>query len=86
VRNTNAIVALVLGILSLFGFGCLTGIPAWIVGNNAIREIDSRGGDPSDRTLAVVGKVIGMVTTLVTAGALLLVIAFPVVLTMFARG
>jgi hypothetical protein len=74
VRKTNATVVLVLGIVSLFGPGCLAGIPAWIIGNTTIREIDTLGGDPSDRNLAVIGKTIGMVTTILSLGGLLLVV------------
>ncbi len=71
-RRPNAVVALVLGILSFVGFGCLTGIPAWIIGNTTVREIDTLGGDPTERSMAVAGKVLGMVATLLFAAGVLI--------------
>jgi hypothetical protein len=61
--STNAIVALVLGILSFFGFGFLTGIPAWIMGRNELRAIDSGSSPSAGRTLATIGMWLGIVAT-----------------------
>ncbi len=50
--SSNATLILVLGILSLVCCGLL-GPVAWIMGNNALREIDAGIGNPSDRGLVV---------------------------------
>lgn len=65
-KSANGVVILVLGILSLVGFGCLTGLPAWIMGNSALKEIDSGQADPSERGLVQAGRIIGMIMTILT--------------------
>jgi hypothetical protein len=64
-KSANGVLILVLGVLSFVGFGCLTGIPAWIMGRNAMKEIDSGMADPSERTLVQVGMILGMVATII---------------------
>lgn len=76
--NTNAVLALVLGILSFMGGSILTGIPAWILGKGALRDIDSGLASPADRTIATVGMVLGIVVVVLS------VLAFCVVLMFFA--
>lgn len=63
-KSANGVLILVLGILGLIGFGCLTGLPAWIMGNSALKEIDSGMADPSERGLVVAGKILGIISTL----------------------
>ncbi len=65
-KSANGVVILVLGILSFVGFGCLTGIPAWIMGNIALKEIESGQADPSERQLVQVGRILGMIMTILT--------------------
>ncbi|CAN5420333.1 hypothetical protein BH11ARM1_BH11ARM1_16640 [soil metagenome] len=65
-RQTNAILILVLGVLSIVSLGFVTGVPAWIMGNNALRDIDSGLADPKDRQLVVAGRVTGMVGTAIS--------------------
>jgi|TARA_B100000959_G_scaffold282005_1_gene347449 hypothetical protein len=55
---------LVLGILSLVGCGFFTGIPAWIMGNNDLKEIDQGTMDPSGRGSTNGGKICGMISTI----------------------
>jgi hypothetical protein len=53
---------LVLGILSLVFCGIL-GIPAWVMGNRALREIDASGGALGGRSQVQAGRVCGIVAT-----------------------
>lgn len=64
-RSANGAVVLVLGILSWVGLGCLTGIPAWIIGNQSLKAIDSGMADPSERGLVQAGRILGMVNCIV---------------------
>lgn len=73
-KSANGVVILVLGILSLVGFGCLTGLPAWIMGNSAMKEIDSGRADPSERGLVQAGRIIGMIMTILTILVVLFII------------
>lgn len=60
--SSNATLILVLGILSLVCCGLL-GPVAWIMGNNALRDIDAGIGNPSDRGMVVAGRVLGIIAT-----------------------
>jgi hypothetical protein len=60
--SSNATLILVLGILSLVCCGLL-GPVAWIMGNNALRDIDAGIGNPSDRGLVVAGRILGIIAT-----------------------
>lgn len=53
---------LVLGILSLVLCGVL-GIPAWVMGNRALREIDASGGALGGRSQVQAGRLCGIVAT-----------------------
>ena len=70
---------LVLGILSLIICGLL-GIPAWIMGNNDLKEMDAGTLDPSGRSATNAGRICGMIATI------LLIIAAVVVIVLFALG
>lgn len=70
-RSANGAVILVLGILAIISLGCLTGIPAWIMGNNSLREIEAGMADPSERGLVQAGRVLGIIATLLMAAGLL---------------
>jgi len=73
---SGATTALVLGILSLlfFGFGLLTGIPAMITARRAAREIDQSQGRLGGRGMATAGFVTGLIGTIWSALAVVLVI------------
>jgi hypothetical protein len=66
---------LVLGILGIVACGILTGIPAWIMGNNDIKAMDAGEMDPSGRGLTQAGKITGMVSC---ALALIMLVIFVV--------
>lgn len=64
----RAVVVLVLGILSICCVGApVTGIIAWILGNNDLKEMDSGRMDPEGRGQTQTGKVLGMVSTILFA-------------------
>lgn len=63
-KSANGVLILILGVLSLVGFGCVTGIPAWIMGNIALKEIDSGMADPNERGLVQAGRILGMIATI----------------------
>lgn len=65
-KQANGVLILILGILGFVGFGCLTGLPAWIMGRNSMKDIESGVADPSERTLVQVGMILGMITTILT--------------------
>ncbi len=60
--NTQAVVAFVLGIFSVFGLWVL-GPVAIVVANRALRKVESGEIPPSSRGLAVVGRVLGIIGT-----------------------
>lgn len=70
----NATTALVLGILGLVFCGPFTAIPAWIVGRNAVREIDASQGRLGGRGTAQAGYVLGIIGTVLAAVSLVIVI------------
>ncbi len=57
---------LVLGILGLLFCGIFTGIPAWIMGNNDLKEIRAGRMDPEGESLTNVGRILGMVTCILS--------------------
>jgi hypothetical protein len=70
----KATTSLVLGIVSLVACGLLLGIPAMIVGRQAKREIRESGGRLSGDGLATAGIVTGLIGTLWSILALVLVV------------
>lgn len=65
-KQGNGVLVLVLGILSVVGFGCLTGLPAWLLGNNALEQIRMGRADPSEEGMIQAGRVLGIITTVLT--------------------
>ena len=59
-QHPKSVAVLVLGILSLIGFSVL-GPFAWVMGNNAIREIDASPGHYTDRGTVNAGRIMGIV-------------------------
>ena len=71
---------LVLGILSLIVCGLL-GIPAWVMGNKDLKEIDAGRMNPAGRSNTNTGRICGMITTILTGvclGGYLLIILIAV--------
>ena len=46
--------------------GILTGIPAWIMGNADLKEIRAGRMDPEGESQTNIGRVLGMVTCIIT--------------------
>lgn len=75
--SPNATLILVLGILSIICIPLL-GPVAWIMGNNALKELDQGFGDPNARGLVVAGRILGII------GTVLLVLSCVYAVLMFA--
>ncbi|MFI5384672.1 MAG: hypothetical protein ACHQ50_00990 [Fimbriimonadales bacterium] len=84
-QPVNGALVLTLGILSLAGFNILTGIPAWVLGNIALDQIDAGYGNPNERNLVVVGRFLGMLVSGIFIGAAIITIVSVVVLRIFAK-
>ncbi|NNH75495.1 DUF4190 domain-containing protein [Nocardia uniformis] len=63
VDHPQAVLILVLGILSLV-FCQLAGPVAWVMGRNALREIDSSGGAMGGRGMVMAGYVCGIIASI----------------------
>ena len=63
---------LVLGILSLVGCGIFTGIPAWIMGNGDLKQIRAGQMDPEGEQLTNIGRILGMISCILTGVVLLI--------------
>ena len=72
--SSKATTSLVLGIVSLIACGLLLGIPAMIVARQAKREIRESGGRVGGEGLATAGFVTGLIGTVWSVLAFLLVI------------
>ena len=64
--SSNAIISLVLGILSYIMCPVILGIAAWIMGNNELKAIDSGRSPEAGRMLANIGKWLGIVNIILT--------------------
>ena len=70
---------LVLGILGLLLCQVL-GIPAWIMGNNDLKEMDVGQMDPTGRSITNAGRICGIIATILLILSLIVgIIAFAVV-------
>ncbi|MDX1386064.1 MAG: DUF4190 domain-containing protein [bacterium] len=65
--NTKAIITLVLGILSLICCGFFAGIPAIFVGRSELKAIDEGRSSESNRNMAKIGFILGIVGTILSA-------------------
>jgi uncharacterized membrane protein YjgN (DUF898 family) len=74
-NHPQAITVLVLGILGLVVCGIL-GPFAWVMGNRAVREIDASRGAFGGRTEANVGRILGIVATVLMIVGLAVVLVF----------
>ncbi len=72
--NGKATASLVLGIVSLFCFGLVTGILAVVLSRSATQEIRSSGGTQTGEGLAKAGFVLGIIGLVLWAAYLLLVL------------
>lgn len=86
VNHSQATVALVLGVLGFMSCPILSPI-AWLMGHLAEREIDARPDVPwGNRDHAKVGKITGMVGTIVYGLLALLIVGLQVVTFIVAAG
>jgi len=79
-RPHRATLILVLGILSFLGCGIFTAIPAWIMGNADLKDMDAGVMDPSGRGMTSAGKVLGMIACILT------IVGFAIVIAMLLLG
>jgi hypothetical protein len=61
--TSKATLALVLGIVGLTVCPGAASIPAWIIGSEAVKEIDASNGVLGGRSMAFAGKVTGIIGT-----------------------
>ncbi|HMQ69898.1 MAG TPA: DUF4190 domain-containing protein [Ignavibacteria bacterium] len=74
--SSNAIIALVLGILSYIACGIFASIPAWIVGKKELNEINAGRSPEAGRTLANIGMWLGIINVILfILGMIFVVIA-----------
>lgn len=64
--SSNAIIALVLGILSYIACGLFAAIPAWIIGKKEINEINAGRSPVAGLTLAKIGMWLGIVNVILS--------------------
>ncbi|RNL65032.1 DUF4190 domain-containing protein [Nocardioides marmoriginsengisoli] len=76
----NATAALVLGIAGLIMCPLILSIPAWIVGRNAVKQIDASQGQLGGRSMANAGYIMGIIGTIL---GILAIIAIVVVILAF---
>jgi ABC-type sugar transport system permease subunit len=70
--SSQAIAALVLGIVSWVGCACFTGIPAIIVARNELGAIERGESPPAGKGLAQAGFWLGVVNTILYAFVLVI--------------
>ena len=73
---SQAVLALVLGIIGVFVFQVVAPA-AWVIGSREIQAIDAGRRNPEDRGVAVAGKILGIIGTVILA---LIVLFFILVL------
>lgn len=86
--STTSVVALVLGILSLTCCGFFTGIPAIFIGRSEITAIEEKRIHPSNKALATIGFILGIIGTIISClGALVYAILIALgIATSFQQG
>ncbi|MEO8210392.1 MAG: DUF4190 domain-containing protein [bacterium] len=72
--SSNAIIALVLGILSYIMCPVILGIGAWIMGKKELAEIDAGRSSEAGRMLAKIGMWLGIVNVILSIIGLLIFI------------
>ena len=74
-NSTKSVVALILGILSLTCCGFLSGIPAIVIGRSELKEIEQGKVPESNRTMAKVGMILGIVGSVLSCLGTLVYVA-----------
>jgi hypothetical protein len=75
--GSKSIIALVLGILAILGFGFLTGVPAMILAKHEEDEIRKGNSPVAGETLAKLGFWLGLIGTILS-GLILAIIFFAI--------
>ena len=73
--SSNAITALVLGIVSYLACGLLASIPAWIIGSGELKKIDAGQSSAAGRSMAQIGMILGIINVVLSVLALIWVFA-----------
>lgn len=73
--NSLAVVSVILGVLGICMPGLIFSIPAWVLGNMAIKQIKDTPNQEGLQ-LANAGRILGMVITILTSALLLLYLVF----------
>jgi len=84
-RPVSGALVLTLGILSVVGLNILTGVPAWLLGNVALDQIDAGLGDQSHREMVVIGRFLGMLVSGIAIGAGIVTVLVMVTLRFLTR-
>ncbi len=71
VKKSNGVLILILGILSLILCSVFTGIPAWVMGNRSIEDIDYGRMVPNEIGLIQAGRILGMISVAISIFQLL---------------
>lgn len=74
-NSTKSVVALILGILSLTCCGFLSGIPAIVLGHSELKQIERGKVPESNRTMAKVGMILGIVGSILSCLGTLVYVA-----------
>ncbi len=75
--SSNAIIALVLGILSYIACSIFAAIPAWIIGKREINEINAGRAPEAGRTMATIGMWLGIINVILAIlGIIIFIILF----------
>ena len=71
--SSNAIFALVLGILSYIICGLFAAIPAWVIGKKELNEINAGRSPEAGKTLATIGMWLGIINVILSIIAIVAV-------------
>ncbi|MBK8983311.1 MAG: DUF4190 domain-containing protein [Ignavibacteria bacterium] len=69
--SSNAIFALVLGILSYLLCGLFAAIPAWVLGKKELNEINAGRSPEAGKTLATIGMWLGIINVILSVIAII---------------
>lgn len=65
-KSDQSGLVLAMGILSWIGFCPIFGVIAWVVGSQALRDIQQGNADPTNRGLVQVGYYLGMISVILS--------------------
>jgi len=65
--SVSAVTVFILGLFSVLACGLFTGLPAWLMGEQALRQINDGVGNSSDRSLVQAGRILGMIGTAISS-------------------